>query len=115
MRVTIDIPNQLARQLESERDRLAEIITRALRGTWSKTSSLRREVISFLARRPAADEILRFRPSEQSAARARELLARNQSGTLTAAEDAELDEICEVDRFVSVIKADVLAQSSSAA
>jgi hypothetical protein len=113
MRMTIDIPDQLARQLESEQDRLAEIIARGMRRTWSKTSGLRREVISFLARRPAADEILQFRPSEQAAARARELLARNQSGELTVGEEAELDEICDVDRFVSLIKAEVLAQSSS--
>ena len=70
MRMTIEIPDQLAQQLEPERDRLAEIIARGLRRTWSKTSGLRREVISFLARRPAAEEILQFCPSEQ-AARAR--------------------------------------------
>lgn len=115
MRLTIEIPDQLARQLEPERERLAEIIARGLRHTWSGSSSLRREVISFLARRPAADEIVEFRPSEQVAARAQELLRRNQEGALTPAEEAELDEMCEVDRFVSLIKAEVLAQRSTAA
>jgi hypothetical protein len=115
MRMTIDIPDQLARQLESEQDHVAEIIVRGMRRTWSKSSGLRREVITFLARRPAADEILKFRPSHEAAARARELLAGNQTGTLTAAEEAELDEICDVDRFVTLIKAEVLAQASSAA
>ena|SRR5665213_1156703 len=115
MRMTIDIPDQLARQLESEQDRVAEIIVRGMRRTWSKTSGLRREVISFLARRPAADEILQFRPSEQAVARAQELLSGNRNGALTAAEEAELDEICDVDRFVSLIKAEVLAQSTSPA
>ena len=115
MRLTIEIPDQLARQLEPERERLAEIIARGLRRTWSRGSSLRREVISFLARRPAADEIIEFRPSEQVAARAQELLRRNQEGGLTPEEEAELDEMCEVDRFVSLIKAEVLAQRSPAA
>lgn len=115
MQVTIEIPEQLARQLEPERERVAEIIARGLRRTWTQSSSLRREVISFLARRPAASEIIDFHPSDPAAARAQELLWRNRVGNLTPAEEAELDEICDVDRFVSLIKAEVLAQRSGAA
>lgn len=114
MQLTIEIPDELARQLESERERVADIIARGLRRTWSKSSNLRREVISFLARRPAADEIIAFRPSEQATTRAQELLQRNREGVLTPAEEAELDEMCEVDRFVSLIKTEVLAQHSAA-
>jgi len=110
VQLTIDIPDQLAGQLGAERERLGEIILRGLRRSWLGSSSLRREVISFLARRPAADEIIAFRPSEQAAARAQELIERNQEGGLTPDEESELDEICEVDRFVSLIKAEVLAQ-----
>jgi hypothetical protein len=72
-------------------------------------------VISFLARRPAEEEIIEFRPSDRASARAHELLSRNQEGALTPDEEAELDELCEVDRFVSLIKAEVLARRSSAA
>ena len=115
MQLTIEIPDPLARQLEPERGRLAEIIARGLRRTWSAGSGLRREVIAFLARRPSRDEIIAFRPSEQAAARAQELLRRNADGALTPSEDAELDEMCEVERFFSLIKAEVLAHSSTAA
>jgi hypothetical protein len=115
MQLTIEIPDQLARQLEPERERLAEVIARGLRRTWSAGSALRREVISFLARRPSADELIAFRPSEQAAARAQELLLRNQAGASNPEEQAELDEMCEVDRFISLIKAEVLAQRSAAA
>lgn len=115
MQVTIEIPEQLAQQLEPERERVAEIIARGLRRTWTRSSGLRREVISFLARRPAASEIIKFRPSPKAAARAQELLRRNHEGALTAVEEAELDEICDVDRFVSLIKAEVLAQQSGKA
>lgn len=110
MRVTIDIPDDLAGQLEPERGRVADILERGLRKTGSPNSPLRKEVISFLARRPPREEILQFRPSDSATER-----ARNQSGQLTAAEEAELDEICEIDRFVSLIKAEVRAQSSAAA
>jgi hypothetical protein len=115
MQMTIEIPEKLAKQLEPERDRLPEIIARGLRRTWSGNSGLRREVISFLARRPAEEEIIEFRPSDRASARAQELLSRNQEGALTLDEEAELDELCEVDRFVSLIKAEVLARRSSAA
>ena len=115
MQLTIEIPDQLARQLEPERDHLAEIIARGLRRGWSSASDLRREVISFLARRPTAKEILEFRPTEAATERSRELLRRNQEGSLTLEEEAELDEMCEVDRFVSLIKAEVLAQRSATA
>ena len=108
--MTIEIPDKLARQLEPERERLAEVIARGLRRSWTGASALRREIISFLARRPSADEIIEFRPSLEAAARAKELLERNQEGHLTPDEEAELDEMCEVDRFVSLIKAEVLAQ-----
>jgi hypothetical protein len=115
MQFTIELPDKLAQQLEHERERLAEIIARGLRRSWSGTSSLRREVISFLARRPTANEILAFRPTEAMVQRSRELLCRNQEGALTPEEEAELDEMCEVDRFVSLIKAEVLAQGSATA
>lgn len=110
MQVTIEIPEQLARQLEPEGERVADILARGLRRTWTRNSGLRREVISFLARRPAASEIIGFHPSDPAAARAQELLLRNQAGNLTPAEEAELEEICDIDRFVSLIKAEVLAQ-----
>ena len=111
VQVTIDIPEKLAGQLNAERDSLAEIITRGLRRSWSGSSSLRREVIAFLAGRPTTDEIIQFRPSAEAAERSRELLSRNRDNNLSAEEAAELDEICEIDRFVSLIKAEVLLQN----
>jgi hypothetical protein len=114
MQLTVEIPDQLAKQLEPERDRIAEILARGLRRSWSLGSGLRREVIAFLAGQPTEDELIAFRPSAQTAERAQELLRRNQAGALTPAEEAELDEMCEVDRFVSLIKAAVLARRSAA-
>src|SRR3989442_10624886 len=112
MQLTIDIPDRLAEQLEPERERVAEIIARGLRRSWSGISELRWEVISFLARRPTAKEMIEFRPSEGATGRLRELLARNEQNALTPEEEAELDDLCDVDRFVSLIKTEVLAQGS---
>ncbi len=113
MQLTIEIPDKLGRLLEGEHERLADIIARGLRRGWSNRSTIRREVISFLARRPTVEEILEFRPTESATARAQELLGRNVEGVLTVEEEAELDEMCEMDRFISLIKAEVLEQSSA--
>jgi hypothetical protein len=112
--MTIDIPDELARQLESQRGRLAEIIARGLRAGWSGASELRREVVAFLARTPSVEQVLRFRPSAAATERSRQLLARSQQRGLSPEEAAELEEMCDVDRFVSLIKAEVLRVSSTA-
>jgi len=108
VQATIEISERLAKQLEPEQDRVAEIIARGLRRSWWGNSGLRREIISFLARRPTAKEILAFRPSEPAVERSRKLLARGENGLLSAEEAAELDEMCEVARFVSLIKTEIL-------
>jgi hypothetical protein len=115
MQVTIEIPERLAEQLDEQREHLAEIIARGLRRSWSASSRLRREVVSFLAGRPTAEEILQFRPSATAAERGQELLRRNAESALSPEEEAELDEICELDRFVALIKAEVLLQNAARA
>src|SRR6266478_6595200 len=104
MTLTIDIPDRLAEQLGPECERAAQVIARGLRHDWSGSSTLRREVISFLARRPTAEQIIGFRPSEATATRLQELLRKDKENQLASEEEAELDEMCEIDRFVSLIK-----------
>jgi hypothetical protein len=113
VQVTIEIPDKLAQQLGPGRERLAEIIARGLRRSWAGTSGLRREVIAFSARRPTAEEILEFRPSSTVAERSRELLDRKHEDVLTPEEEAELEDLAEVDRFVSLIKTEVVRQTSA--
>jgi hypothetical protein len=110
--LTIDIPDKLAKQLGPDPERMAQIIARGLRRDWSGSSPLRREVISFLARRPTAEQIIDFRPSEAAAKRLQDLVQRNMENRLASEEEAELDEMCEIDRFISLIKTEVLRQTS---
>jgi hypothetical protein len=106
MQVTLDISDHLARRLESEREHLAEIIESGLRlREWVGASALVKEVIEFLARGPRPQEIVAFRPSASAIDRSRELLHRNSAGTLTSAEEAELEEMALLDHLVTLIKA----------
>src|SRR5215467_5001690 len=104
MQVTLEIPDDLARKLEGERQRIAKIIARGLRPEIAETSMLRREVIAFLASGPQPSDIVAFRPSQSIVDRARELRWRNQEGTLTAEEEAETDELADIDNLVSLLK-----------
>ena|SRR5712671_3645587 len=106
MQVTIEVPDHLARRLEHESQRLARIIARGLRSETEEPSALRREVVSFLARGPQPSEIVGFRPSEAVVTRARELRGRNEEGTLTPEEEAEMDELADIDNLVSLLKAE---------
>ncbi|PWU13209.1 MAG: hypothetical protein C5B50_19820 [Verrucomicrobia bacterium] len=106
MQVTLDLPEDLARTLEGERQRIVKIITRGLRPETAQVSELRREVVSFLAHGPQPSEIIAFHPSERVAARASELRHKNQEGKLTPAEEAEMDDLAEIDKLISLLKAE---------
>lgn len=115
MRVTIELPDSLADRVEAESGRLTELVIRALRPKPVEISLLQQEVLSFLARGPEASEIAEFRPSESAAERMRDLLRRSKEGALTPAEDAEMDEIEEVDHLVSLLKAEARKHLQDAA
>ena len=73
--------------------------------------TLTEEVADFLARAPSAEEIAAYRISESAQERVRELMAKNEDGTLTPDETAELDEITVLDQLFTLIRARLLPQS----
>ena len=63
------------------------------------------EVAEFLARFPSREEVLAFRPSAETQARASELLWKSNSGTLTDDEQEELQDFSRAELFVRMLKA----------
>lgn len=106
MQVTIDLPDQLARRLAAQGDNLREIIERGLQQSSGGTSRHWREVIEFLARGPHPDEIIAFRPSTTHKDRSGELLHKNRESRLSEVEEAELDEMEQVNHLVTLLKAE---------
>jgi len=106
MQLIIDVPEKLGQQLEGEREHLPEILQLGLCRRWSNANSLWREVLTFLARGPKPGEIVQFHASEAATGRMQELLDRNRENILTAEEEAELDEMCHLDRLISSLKAE---------
>ena len=66
------------------------------------------DLLDFLVEKATPAEILAFAPSEAAQERAEELLEKNNAGTLTVEEYAELQQMLQVDRLVSVLKARAL-------
>ena len=105
MQVTIDIPEELAERLQAAHVRLAEILERGLRLMPAESSALAQELVDFLSGGPSPEEIIAFRPSEHSVSRARQLLEKNQEGSLTFEENSELDEMARLNQLFMLIKA----------
>jgi hypothetical protein len=104
MQVTIDIPDQVARRLEGQKARLAEIIDSRLKQKGDTRSPHWREVIEFLATGPSPEQIVAFRSSEATTERSRALLHKNRESHLSEAEEAELDEMEQVNNFMTALK-----------
>ncbi len=67
------------------------------------------DLLDYLIEKATPAEILAFQPSRQAQERADVLLERSSEGVLTPEEHAELEQMLQVDRLVSVLKARSLA------
>lgn len=73
------------------------------------------EVAEFFAQAPTREQIVAFHFSVEAQERVRALLAGNAAGTLTPAEQRELDQLVVLDDVVSLIRARAQRDASSAA
>ncbi len=103
--LTIQIPDDLALQLQPMQNRLPEIIELGLREITRSQTGLHSEVIEFLAGGPDPQAIINFRPSLEAQTRITELLTKNQSGALSSDEQAELDQYENLDYLMTLVKA----------
>jgi len=106
--ITLDLPEELIRQLQSQRNRLPEILELGLRELAAETQQGfvgASEVLEFLAALPTPEEIIRLRPSERLEKRVSELLEKSRSGQLTAAEESEWERYEYLEHLVRMAKA----------
>lgn len=72
------------------------------------------EISRFLLSGPTATAVLEFRPSQAAQERLQRLLALNQTGLLSEAENLELDELEQVEHFLRMTKLRLLEQLNAA-
>jgi hypothetical protein len=103
MQLTIDIPDDQARNMGLDREGMQQLISRII--TQVPKLAMVDEIIEFLGRGPHPDQIVSFRASKNSQARVRHLLDKNRSGTLSADEERELDAVESLNHLFALIKA----------
>lgn len=117
--LTIQIPDELAQQLEPLQDQLPAMLAQLATDS-SRSSSLEissylsasaetvpayAEVLDLLTAQPSPDKIVAFKVSTTAQQRLRDLLAKNRAGSLSNAEVAELDLYEQLDHLMMLLKA----------
>lgn len=111
--VTVELPDRLFNRVQqrarrSHRSLESELISLIADGLSimpeDKPLPAYDEIVNLIARGATPQEIANFRLSPEAQARARELLARNQAGTLTGAEESELDLYTQLEHLLGLVK-----------
>lgn len=102
--LTIEIPDTLAEKLSPHKERMDEIVGLGLKELSPLPNRVYRYILTFLAANPSAEEIVNFRPSAEMQERLGLLLERCKTESLTAAEQAELDEYERIEHLMILLK-----------
>jgi hypothetical protein len=112
MLLTIEIPDEQANKLGMDRDAIQQLVSRFI--TRATEPAVVDELIEFLGRGPQPGEIVAFHASENSQSRVRDLLDKSRAGTLSAAEENELNIVESLNHIFALIKARAWQHLSSA-
>ncbi|PSN20819.1 hypothetical protein C7271_00380 [filamentous cyanobacterium CCP5] len=123
--LTIQIPDELAEQLEPLRDRLPELLSQLVRtdspaatsvaistATLSEFPRAYLEVLDFLVTRPTSQDIIAFKVSPAAQNRLSSLLDKNREGSLSESEVAELDAYEQLEHLMLLMKARAMASGN---
>jgi hypothetical protein len=122
--LNIQVPDELAQRLEPIKERLPELLLQLIETingvhkellpkptSVADLPSVYAEVLDFLVTRPTPKEILAFKASELAQEHLRSLLDKNREGTLTDAENAELDSCEQLEHLMILLKARAAAST----
>jgi hypothetical protein len=102
--MTMRVPDSLAPKLRRMALWLPTVLELGLIGFKTPTAQTVAELVEFLSEGPSPSQVAAYTVSDRAQQRLRRLLALNQAGLLSAEEQAELDEIEELDHFVTMLK-----------
>ena len=113
MQVTIDLPENLAINLQSHKGKLSKIFELGLREFRANSSIGYKsvaDVLEFLANLPKPEEIIALRPSEDLQNKINELLEKNRREGLSEAEEQIWASYEFIEHLVRIAKAKASAQ-----
>lgn len=108
MRVT----DSLARRLQPMSAWIPAVLELSLVGFKTPAVQTASEIIDFLSAGPSPTEVETYRVSDRAQERLRRLLALNEAGLLSAEEQAELDEIEQIEHVMILLKAQAHEQAN---
>ena len=100
----MQVSDQLAQRLRPMSPWLPAVLELSLIGFKTPAVQTASESVAFLSTGPSPVEIAAFKVSEIAQQRARRLLALNEAGLLALEEQAELDEIGQIEHIMILLK-----------
>ena len=113
MQITVEVSDDLGRQLQQFSARLNEVIERGLQELLSEQSGNfvdEKQIMALLVSQPTPEQVLAIRPSPEFQTRVSELLAQNKAGILPAKGEAELERYLTIEHLVRLAKAHAFKQ-----
>lgn len=117
MKVTIDLPQSVARQANLLRDDLPAILRLGLQAWREHPTPTHRELAGVLRRLASAlspTQVLALRPSPRLSRRIEALLDKNREDGLSTEEEAEVEAVMRVEQLVRIAKANAAAELKDA-
>jgi hypothetical protein len=110
--MTMHVPDNLAPKLRRMDKWLPTVLELSLAGFKTPAAQTVSELSGFLSKGPTPKQVTSYKVSERSRQRLRRLLALNQSGLLSADEQAELEELETLEHLVTMLKIQAHEQSA---
>lgn len=103
--IKMQVPDNLAQRLQPMYDWLPPVLELSLVGFKTQAVQTASEIIEFLAKGPSPREVVDCHVSDRAQERLRRLLAINEAGLASEEEQAELDEIGQIEHVIVLLKA----------
>jgi hypothetical protein len=111
VQITMQLPDQLAGQILPARRWLPAVLELSLARLKTPAAQTSSEIIDFLLGNPTQDDVLAYHASDRAQHRLQRLVALNEAGLLSEAEQAELAELQRLEHILIMLKAQVVDQA----
>ena len=111
MEITLQVPEELAQELQRHQNQIVEILERGLTYVNSDQPVFYQDennIIEFLASQPTPEQVLALKPSPELQTRVNELITHSRGQKLTASDEAELSRYLTLEHLVRLAKAHAL-------
>lgn len=109
--MTVSISDDLAQRLRPMSPWVGVVLEISLLGLKTPATQIAADLVTFLASGPTPADVMAYQASTAMQERARRLRALNTAGLLSESEQAELDELAQIEHLVVLLKAQAYEQS----